>query len=64
VAVTRKLLSQGRLNPHESIVITITGNGLKTVSAVSGRLKEEESIRPRLAEFEVRYLSPEPAAAV
>ncbi len=39
VAVTRKLLSQGRLNPDESIVITVTGNGLKTISAVSGRLR-------------------------
>jgi len=64
VAVTRKLLSQGRLNPDESIVITITGNGLKTISAVKSSLQEEEAIRPRLAEFEDRYLSAATAAAV
>ena len=64
VAVTRKLLSQGRLNPAESIVIAITGNGLKTIGAVSGRLQEEEGIRPNLAEFEDRYLDLEPTAAV
>ena len=64
VAVTRKLLSQGRLNPDESIVITITGNGLKTIDAVTGVLDEDEAIRPSLAEFEERYLSPAPLAAV
>jgi threonine synthase len=52
------------LNPDESIVITVTGNGLKTISAVSGRLEEEEGIPPELAEFEDRYLIPEPAATV
>jgi threonine synthase len=64
VAVTRKLLSQGLLNPEESIVLAITGNGLKTLGAVTSALQEEEAIRPRLAEFEERYLRPEPAAAV
>ena len=64
VAVTRKLLSQGRLHPDESIVITITGNGLKTIGAVKGGVEEEEAIRPKLAEFEDRYLSLAPALAV
>ncbi len=64
VAVTRKLLSQGRLNPDESIVITITGNGLKTIGAVNGWQEEEEAIRPKLAEFEDRYLSTAEAVAV
>ena len=64
VAVTRKLLAQGQLNREESIVITITGNGLKTIGAVKGSVEEEEAIRPRLAEFEERYLSPEHALAV
>jgi len=64
VAVTRKLLSQGRLNPDESIVITITGNGLKTIGAVQSSLQEEEPIRPKLTEFEDRYLSATHAVAV
>jgi len=63
VAVARKLLSQGRLNPEESVVITITGNGLKTIGAVTGWLEEEEAIRPKLVEFEERYLDLEPTAA-
>jgi threonine synthase len=56
VSVARKLIQQGKLNPDESIVLAITGNGLKTVSAVSGRLEETAAIRPKLAEFEEQYL--------
>jgi len=56
VAVARKLIEQGLLNPHESIVLAITGNGLKTVGAVNGCLEETAAIRPKLAEFEERYL--------
>ena len=36
VAVARKLIRQGRLNPEESIVLVITGNGLKTIGALTG----------------------------
>lgn len=57
VAVARKLIALGRLNPQESIVLAITGNGLKTVSAVSGGMKASEPIRPRLAEFEEQYMT-------
>lgn len=57
VAVTRKLIRQGRLNPDESIVVTITGNGLKTLNAVSGRSEEAAVIRPKLADFEDQCLS-------
>jgi len=64
VAVARKLLRQQRLNPEESIVLAITGNGLKTVGALAGKLEEAETIRPKLADFEERYLSPTSAAAV
>jgi len=62
VATTRKLIRQGRLNPNESMVLAITGNGLKTVGAVSGEFSEADVIRPRLAEFEEQYLNI-PAAA-
>ena len=34
VAVARKLIRQGRLNPEESTVLAITGNGLKTIGAL------------------------------
>ena len=56
VSVARKLIRQGKLNPEESIVLAITGNGLKTVSAVNGRLEETAAIRPKLAEFEEQFL--------
>ena len=51
------------MNPEESTVITITGNGLKTIGAVTGWLEEEEAIRPKLVEFEERYMDLEPTAA-
>lgn len=61
VAVARKLIRQGRLNPDESTVLTITGNGLKTIGALQGRIAESALIRPKLDEFEEQFLS---AAAV
>lgn len=56
VAVARKLLRAGRINPDESLVLVITGNGLKTIGAVSGQFESQEAIRPKLADFEEQYL--------
>jgi threonine synthase len=56
VAVARKLLRAGRIDPDETLVLVITGNGLKTISAVSGSLVESVTIRPKLEEFEERCL--------
>jgi threonine synthase len=56
VAVARKLIRQGRLNPNESTVLAITGNGLKTIGAVSGCVEETAAIRPKIAEFEEQYM--------
>ena len=56
VAVARKLIRQGRLNPDESIVLTITGNGLKTIGALQGKIPESALIRPKLDEFEEQFL--------
>ncbi len=50
VAVTIKLIEQGRINPDEVTVIAITGNGLKTQEAVE--LGPPVVIEPRLAQFE------------
>lgn len=52
VAVTRKLLDQGRIPRDEEIVICITGNGLKTQDAVFDALDQPAVIKPALAEFE------------
>jgi threonine synthase len=52
VAVTRKLIEQGRIPRDEEIVICITGNGLKTQDAVTGLLATPAVIKPSLEEFE------------
>lgn len=62
VAVARKLIRGGALNPREPMVLVITGNGLKTLSAVTSNVESAAPIRPKLAEFEDRYLA-ETAAA-
>jgi len=62
VAVARKLIRQRRLNPDETTVLAITGNGLKTIGAVSQVLAAEAAIRPKLADFEERYLAAASAA--
>jgi threonine synthase len=65
VAVTRKLIELGRIPRHESIVISITGNGYKTLEAVSGSVAEPFVINARLQEFETLYrqLGPAPSRA-
>lgn len=63
VAVAQKLIRRGLLNPEESIVLAITGNGLKTLSALAESAQEASVIRPKLADFEERYMA-EAAAAV
>jgi threonine synthase len=57
VAVARKLIQQGKLNPDASTVLVITGSGLKTVAAVNGKLEENGAIRPRLEEFEEKFMN-------
>ncbi len=63
VAVARKLITQRRLNPEESIVLAITGNGLKTVGALNGQFEGGHAIRPKLADFEEHYLGLAAAAS-
>jgi threonine synthase len=63
VAVARKLIRQGLLNPEESLVLVITGNGLKTLSAMTESAHEAAVIRPKLVDFEEHYLA-ETAARV
>lgn len=50
LAVTKKLIAQGRLTAKDRIVIAITGNGLKTQEALT--LEELQSIEPKLSAFE------------
>ena len=55
VGVTKKLVQQGRIKPDETTVICITGNGLKTVEALSGQFIDPMIIEPRLDSFEEIY---------
>ena len=52
VAVTRKLIQQGRIPLDESVVICITGNGMKTIDAVVGKIGDTIPISPTLASLE------------
>src|ERR1019366_6541194 len=54
VAVTRKLIQQGKLDPQEETVLGVTGNGMKTLDALQGKLDLGITIRPRLEEFEAQ----------
>ncbi|TET69262.1 MAG: threonine synthase [Candidatus Aminicenantes bacterium] len=55
VAVTRKLIESGRIPKDESIVIAITGNGLKTQEAVTGKTGQPMKIKPNLDSFETEF---------
>ncbi|HIF62847.1 MAG TPA: threonine synthase [Deltaproteobacteria bacterium] len=55
VAVTKKLIDTGRIPRDESIVISITGNGYKTIEAVTASVKEPHVIPARLADFDELY---------
>lgn len=53
LGVTIKLLEQKILPKNESIVISITGNGLKTQEALYGRLEKPIQINASLEEFDL-----------
>src|SRR5881628_2230767 len=52
VAVTKKLIDQGRIPRDESIVISVTGNGYKTLEAVLDTVEQPFRIPARLADFD------------
>jgi threonine synthase len=62
VAVARKLIEQGRIDRDDSIVICITGNGLKTQEPLLERLPRPVKIKPDLEQFEALLETLAPAA--
>ncbi len=52
VGVTQKLVQQGVIPRDESILICITGNGLKTQEAVIGEVGEPVVIEPNINDFQ------------
>ncbi len=55
IAVTKKLIEQGVLPKDESIVVCITGNGLKTQEAIVDQVSKPHIIDANLEEFEELY---------
>jgi threonine synthase len=68
VAVARKLIESGRLDRDASTVLCITGNGLKTLESLQGKIEPPVVIRPTIEDFEgaisVRGQAPAEAVAV
>ncbi len=52
VGVAKKLIASGRIPADDSVVLCITGNGLKTLDAVVGHTGRAREIKPSLREFE------------
>jgi threonine synthase len=57
LAVAKKLIEQGKIDPDGTTVVCITGNGLKTLEAVKDRIGAPTTILPTLASFEERVLA-------
>lgn len=57
IAVTKKLIDEGKLPTDELTVISITGNGLKTQDAIINSVKKPEVIEPNIDNFEELYNS-------
>ena len=54
LAAAIKLIKSGRIPKDESIVIGITGSGMKTIETLDGQLNASEPISANLREFDVR----------
>jgi len=52
IAVLKKLVEAGKIDPEETTVAFITGNGLKTTESVQGYIGEPLTIEPKLDSFE------------
>jgi threonine synthase len=55
LGTAKKLIEQGRIPRDESIVLCITGNGLKTQEVLVGKVGKAELINAKLSEFDELY---------
>ncbi len=55
LGVAKKLIEQERIPRDESIVLCITGNGLKTMEVLVGKVGKTELINSKLSEFDELY---------
>ena len=61
VACAKKLIASGAIPRDESVVLCITGHGLKTQEAITGKCGEPRLIKPSLREFEEKIYNPDAA---
>jgi len=52
VGTAKKLVASGKIPAEDSVVLCVTGNGLKTLDAVQGQVGKPDEIKPSLREFE------------
>jgi len=57
VACAKKLIESGKIPTNESIVLCITGHGLKTAEAVAPHLPQPRLINPSLREFDAAVIN-------
>ncbi len=60
VATAKKLIEQGRIPSDDSVVLCITGNGLKTQEAVADHVGEAHAINASIDEFDALLQQAEP----
>jgi threonine synthase len=63
LAVAQKLIEQGRIDRDRSIVLCITGNGLKTQEALIDKIAQPTVIKPSLEAFEALIEPQTPTSA-
>lgn len=64
VAAAKKLIESGKIPKNESIVLAITGNGMKTQEAIQESVGEPYHIEPNLAAFEKDVMKNKTAVTV
>jgi threonine synthase len=63
VACARKLIAAGKIPADQEAVLCITGHGLKTQEAITGKCGAPRLIKPSLREFEEQIYNPDMALA-
>ena len=64
MAVTKKLIEQGRIPRDESIVVCITGNGYKTAEVVADGVSRPVALGRAFKEFEPTWYARAPSSEV
>ena len=52
LACTKKMIESGKIPRNESLVLVITGNGLKTQDTLVNNISKPYIIEPRMKDFE------------